>query len=419
MAWRVPLPASVACSEQPTCRIVQMVRRPPNDSLDGAVAAHILPYPSIGGTEYGTLRIMKAVESAGVRNIAMNLHLMKPLKRLFEDSGFPVIEWPAPEPSIRHGKAFWQASRALAREFRRLNVSLVHCSDYLAAHHTALAGYLAGVPVLCHIRNRHSEMSFRDRIFLLPVTRFAFVSRDTWNQFAFPVSAQKGSVLYDGIGVPSEAEVASGKALAPAIKAEFHLPESSRLIGMVARVAPQKDFDTLVRAAAIVIAAHPDVRFLIIGDNSMTQVARDHYQHVRQLLDSHGLADHFTFTGYRSDTLRLIGGVEIAVLSTHQEGLPLALIETMAFAVPTIATEVDGVPELIEDAKTGFLCPHQDAGNLAEKIILLLDDPVRAAAMGLAARQRILNTFTLENFADGIADIYRLMLTGRSGGSAV
>jgi glycosyltransferase involved in cell wall biosynthesis len=179
---------------------------------------------------------------------------------------------------------------------------------------------------------------------------------------------------------------------------------------MVARVAPQKDFDTLIRAAALVVAAHPEARFLIVGDKAMTDVARDHYSYVVQLLSAAGLTKHFIFTGYRSDTFRLLAGLDAAVLSTHQEGLPLALIETMAYAKATVATAVDGVPELIRDGWNGFLCRHEDAESLAEKLLLLLDDPQRAAAVGQAARETVLNTFTGRNFAESIAAVYRRML---------
>jgi glycosyltransferase involved in cell wall biosynthesis len=381
------------------------------DPLKGTVVAHILPFTGVGGTEHGTLRIMKAVEPFGIKNIAISLHRVPAIRAFFGDAGFPVIEWPAPEPSIRHGGGFWAASRTLAREFKRLGVSLVHCSDYLGAFHTSLAGRMAGVPVLCHIRNRYSDLSFRDRIFLYPVTKFAFVSKDTWDRFAHKVGPAKGTVLYDGLNAPDGATVAAGLHAAPGLKSEFGLPPSTRLIGMIARVAPQKDYDTLIRAAALVVAAHPEVRFLIIGDNSLTDAARDHYRYVSGLLSKAGLSDYFLFTGYRTDTFRLLASLDLAVLSTHHEGLPLALIETMAYAKATVATAVDGVPELISDGENGFLCPHEDPECLAEKLLLLLDNPQLAKQLGNAARETVLTTFTAEKFTQSVCTLYSQLLS--------
>ena len=97
--------------------------------------------------------------------------------------------------------AYLRASLAIAREFRRQRVDLVHCADLLAAHHAGLAGWLARVPVLCHIRNRFDAMSRRDCSFLWPVQRFVFVSRNTWRHFACRVAPSRGAVVYDGIDV--------------------------------------------------------------------------------------------------------------------------------------------------------------------------------------------------------------------------
>ena len=71
------------------------------------------------------------------------------------------MAWPAPEPSFRRGPQFYAESRSLANEFQRLGVNLVHCADYPAAYLVALAGRLAGVPVLCHVRNRHGALTRR------------------------------------------------------------------------------------------------------------------------------------------------------------------------------------------------------------------------------------------------------------------
>src|SRR5690606_9598600 len=98
-----------------------------------------------------------------------------------------------------------------------------------------------------------------DRSFLLPVGRFAFVSRDTWKHFGHRVSERRGVVLYDGIELPSAARALEDRAAA---RREFGIPEGAPVVGMVARVAPQKDFPTLIVAAARLVDRHPDLRFL-------------------------------------------------------------------------------------------------------------------------------------------------------------
>jgi len=370
------------------------------------LVAHILPFPSVGGTEQATLRIMKAVEPYGYSGVAMLLEDTDELRQFFGNAGRAVTGWPAPIPSLRHGKTFLTESRALAKEFTRLKVSLVHCSDFKAAWHTALAGRLAGIPVICHIRNRCHALIWRDRQFMRPVTHFAFVSRDTWRGFPIPVPPERGTVVYDGITPPPQRPAEEIERDRLAIRTELGVPHTGRVIGMLARVAPQKDYDTLVRAAARVVEADPNVRFVICGDCSANEASRDHYAYVQGLLRESGLSDYFIFTGYRSDVPRLLAAFDISVLSTHFEGLPLVLLESMSYGKPMVATAVDGIPEVIVDGVNGFLTPHQDAAALAARLIELIQSPALAERLGEAGRQTVLTNFTAEKFARSVADLY-------------
>jgi glycosyltransferase involved in cell wall biosynthesis len=371
--------------------------------------AHILPFPGIGGTEHATLRIAQAVAPHGYESIMVCLHDTESLRNLFAEGGFPITVWPATEPSIRHGKAFLDASRALAAEFKRLQVQLVHCSDALAGYYVAFAGYLAKLPVLCHIRNRHPEMSRRVRFYLRPVTHFAFVSKDTWRHFPLAVPERKGSVIYDGVTPVSEEALIAAKATAAGVRAEFGIAPEVKLIGMVARVSPQKDYETLITAASRVVAVHPEARFMIVGDYSSADLNRTYYAKLRELLEQSGMARYFIFTGYRSDVPRLLDAFDIAVLSTHQEGLPLVLLEGMARAKPTIATAVDGIPELI-DGTNGLLYPHGDAAKLSESLLDLLDHPETCDRLSMAGRKTVLSKFTTEKFTSSMVELYGRLL---------
>ena len=185
------------------------------------------------------------------------------MREFFEDCGIPCATYDPPVPSYRHGVAYLRSSVHLARELLRRQVDILHCSDLLAAHHVALAGRLAGLPVLCHIRNRFEDISRRDRSFLWPVHKFVFVSRNTWRHFAYTVSPDRGTVVYDGIDIPDGGDEAIDYA---SVRREFRIPEHAPVIGMMARVAPQKDFATLARAAVRILEAQPDARFLVAGD---------------------------------------------------------------------------------------------------------------------------------------------------------
>jgi glycosyltransferase involved in cell wall biosynthesis len=368
--------------------------------------AHVLPFAGVGGSELSTLDCMLAAKPYGYESTAICLRDYDPLHALFRSAGIPSLAVDAPVPSYRRALRFAARSRALADEFKRLRFDLIHCQDYEAAYPAAVAGGFAGLPVLCHVRNRHPVIPMRDRPFLLPVKHFVFVSKSTWTQFDFPVAARKASVIYSGVDVVPESRLAELRQSAGELKIEMGLLKESRLVGMLARVAPQKDYETLVRAAVKVVGRHPDVRFVIVGN---TKLVPDHYEHVLRLMDEAGVRNHFIFTGFLEDVSRLLGAFDIVVLSTHFEGLPQAVVEAMAYAKPIVATEVDGIPEVITHGQTGLLYPHADSDALASRLLDLLDDPSLGDRLGRSAWQAAATGLRREDAAAQMASIYDRM----------
>jgi glycosyltransferase involved in cell wall biosynthesis len=369
--------------------------------------AHVLPWAAVGGTEVATLRIAQAVESAGFRSVAFCPGGGEPVRELFRAAGFETAEYEAVPPSYLHPRAFLRNSLALAREFRQRRVRLVHCSDVLAGFYAALAGRLAGVPVLCHVRCTFEEVPLRERGFLAPVGKFAFVSREAWAKFGHRVPARRGRVVYDGVEVSAALRDEEARA---GVRREFGLDADAKVVGMVARVAPAKDFATLARAAARLLDTEPGARVMIGGDNSREAPNRAHYEEVRATLDAHGVTRSFIFTGFREDVARLTAAFDVFVLSTHGEGLPLVILEAMARGVPVAATEVGGIPEVIRHGETGLLHAHGDDASLAEHLRALLSDEGRAAELGEAGRRRVGREFSRERFAREMAGLYREML---------
>ena len=376
---------------------------------------HILPFPSVGGTEHATLRIAKAVDPNRFTSIAFCLPTAAPVHAFISDCGIPVTTYSPPEPSYRHGAAYLRSSLGLARELLRRQIDIVHCSDLQAAHQAALAGRLAGLPVLCHIRNRFETISRRDRSFLWPVHKFLFVSRDTWRHFAYQVSSERGTVVYDGIDVPASGDEAIDYI---SVRREFGIPEHAPVIGMMARIAPQKDFATLARAAVQILKAQPDARFLVAGDYA-SEKNRKHYCEVQADVRACGVAESFIFTGYRHDVPRLINALDVFVLSTHCEGLPLVILEAMARAKPVVATAVDGIPEIVHDAESGLLFPHEDHQTLAAHITGLLQDRAWGRRLGEAGRRLVRSTFSSTQFAESMNAVYDSMLWPRGHAFAV
>ncbi len=369
--------------------------------------AHILPFADVGGTEVATLRVAHAAREHGYESVAFMPPNAGRLRELFHDGGVESMTFEPVPPSYRSPSRFVVNTVLLAQEFRRVGIRLVHCADVPSAFYAGYAARLARVPLLCHVRNRYATMSRRDRSFLLPVQKFVFVSAHTWRHFALRVGPRRGLVLYDGVEV-TEAAPSFGDSAA--LRTELGIPEGVPIVGMVARVAFQKDYPTLVKAAAHVIAAYGDVRFVVIGDCSSKATYRDYHLQIVELAESIGMRSHLIFTDFRKDVARFLNLMDIFVLSTHWEGFPLVLLEAMAHGKPVVATAVDGIPELVTDQQTGRLFAHEDARGLAECLLDLLKSPAKARAMGLAGRDHVAREFSRATFTRNVGHLYSAML---------
>jgi glycosyltransferase involved in cell wall biosynthesis len=381
--------------------------------------AHIMPWEGVGGTEQAALRIARTIEDAGFDTTFFCVRSAQVVCDFFASAGYETVTWRDTYPRFNGYRYFLHESLQLAREFRRRGITLVHCADVPAGSFAALAGRLALVPVICHVRNRHVDIPEQDRRLLRAVSRFAFVSRGAWHAFAHPVPASRGIVVYDGIEVSPDERECDHEGDQHSVRREFHIPENATIVGMIARVDLQKDYETLARAAARVVAQTPNVRFLIVGGYSVERIQQRHFEQVKQWLAANGVSDYFIFTDFRSDVPRLLRAMDMVVLSTHYEGLPLVLLEAMACRKPVIATDVDGVPELVTDNQTGLLFPHQDDATLAAHIVSLIRDPSRAAHLGTSGQSFVQAHFNNEQFKRGIVDLYESVLGGNPVSAAI
>jgi glycosyltransferase involved in cell wall biosynthesis len=373
---------------------------------------HVLPWPSVGGVEHATLAIATTMESHGINSVAFCLEGSNLVSDLFVRKGFASDYYRPSEHSYRHPKNYLTASLQLARRFKKHRIDLVHCSDLLAAYYAGLAAKLAGLPVLCHIRCSYPEISKRDQSFLRLINSFVFVSHDAWRTFAYRVDDSRGRVIYEGIDPRALVQQAAN---VDSVRDEFNIPADAELIGMAARVAPAKDYETVAKAAARIVAQRKNVRFLIVGDHSRAREYREHFETVKDYLSANGVAEYFIFTDHRDDVQRLIAAFDIFVLSTRTEGLPLVILEAMAHGKPVVATNVGGVSEVVDAGVTGLLHEPKDDQQQAKDLLRLLDDRSLRTTMGEAGRQRVVSNFNKERFAGELGGLYYEMLGRRPG----
>jgi len=119
------------------------------------------------------------------------------------------------------------------------------------------------------------------------------------------------------------------------------------------------------------------------------------------------MTGHVMFTGFRDDVPQLLSGLDVSVLATNFEGFGLVIVEAMAQGTPVVATDVEGVTEIITDKVTGLLHRPADDADLAEKILSLLSNRTLGESLVEAGRRLVENRFTIRQFAASIASLYR------------
>jgi L-malate glycosyltransferase len=207
-------------------------------------------------------------------------------------------------------------------------------------------------------------------------------------------------VLPNGIQCPPLRTAAAKRATRRALG----VPGDGPLVGVVARMARPKGLEYFVEAAHAVLERVPDARFVMVGD---TRVDPEYRDQLKRLSDRLGLQDRLFFTGFRSDIPDIVSALAVSVLpSIGGEGLSNSLLESMAAAVPTVATSIGGNPEVVVDGVTGLLVPPKDSAALARAVCRILESPRLAASMGQAARRRVLECFSNERMIDRTQRLY-------------
>ena len=192
--------------------------------------------------------------------------------------------------------------------------------------------------------------------------------------------------------------------------AAFWLPAGAPVIGNVAALAAHKGQRHLVAAAAEVVRHQPDARILIVGEGELRPVLD------RQIRDL-GLERHVLLAGFREDALGLMKSFDLFVMSSVTEGLGSSVIEAMACGKPVVATRAGGLPEAVEDGRTGLLVAPRDERALAAAVLRLLDDGPLRDRLGQAGRASVERDFSVDQLVRRTAQVYEERLKRRTRGS--
>ena len=186
------------------------------------------------------------------------------------------------------------------------------------------------------------------------------------------------------------------------LRSELQLPADVKIVGNIAALADHKDHLTFINTAEILSVQHPDLYFVIAGDGELRAT-------LEAKVAEKGLEEKFSFLGFRPDVPAIIADFDVFLFTSKTEGLGTSILDAFAADIPTVATAAGGIPEIVENEKTGLLCPIGDARALAQATEKVLANPALAASLINGASKK-LAFFSLENLGLKTYEQYQLVL---------
>lgn len=292
----------------------------------------------------------------------------------------------------------------IRRLIQKHGIDLVHTNTGVMPS-PGLAARIAGVPHVWHIRDWFQEF----RAFWRYYERYIRWGSDTIVTVSEAIATQfrnreKVRVVHNGFSLEEfdlDQEEAGNK-----FRAEWNLG-SSIVIGCVGRIKlVRKGQEILLRALPDVIKASPDLKCLIVG--TVFEGNESHLDELKAIAAGLKIENHVIFTGELSDPKPAYAAMDVFVLPSAQpEPFGGVVMEAMAMGLPVIATAIGGSVDQVVDGITGYLIPPSQPGILAERLLQLAQDPLLRRKMADAARQRIAESFRIEDKVAELQAIYQ------------
>ncbi len=262
-----------------------------------------------------------------------------------------------------------------------------------------LAAWRAGVPVICsalHSTGLPDHVELPNRL-LAPLTD-AFIA--VAEPHARYLAAHEGCPVEKTRVIPNGVDIERFHPRWPneALQTKFNLDADAPLVGIVAALRPEKNHAMFLDVATAVRRKLPDVRFLVVGEGPQRTRLE---ARAREL----GIAEAVRFLGTRSDVPEVLSLLDVLLLTSHMEANPLCLLEAMASEKPVVATRVGSVSETVIEGRTGHLVAAGDVPAMAARVLELLADRERAAAMGRAGREHVIAHWSVEGMVQGYEDL--------------
>ncbi len=342
-----------------------------------------------GGTEGQILQQLRSLQETGRYRLFVACQSgAGVLRRQVESLGFTDV--PSYPLNCMYDVNMLRQIRRFALHLRRLGIHILHTHDLYTNVFGLAAGVLARVPV--RIVSRRELDVFTPRQRWIELNAFSVAHAVVANcEFLREklvqekVAASLTTTIYNSVH-PGEVKPLAISERTSRLTS-FGLPPHFRFVTMVANLHNvKKDYRTFMSAAQLVCANRTDIAFVMAGDGEQ--------QSMRQLVGELGITDRVFMLGRCARIAELLSITDVGVLSSISEGLSNSLLEYMAAGLPIVASDVGGTREAITDGETGLLVPPGNATAMAERILGLLRDKLKASQMGEAARHQATVNFS-------------------------
>lgn len=348
--------------------------------------AHVTQGLDMGGLEKLLVELARHTDRRAFQLHFFSLGSRGLLAEEVEGCGWPVTALDEPD-GFRPG-----LFPRLARLFHRYQIDVVHSHDERPHIYGAIAARLACVPRVIHTRHRGQNLAVsRRQALLLNVVsrltdRFVCVSLDSARLAAEQgIGLRKVCILRNGIDTE---------------RFTVQRTQVSGPVVTVARLSPEKDIETLIRAVALAGKTNGDLRLEIAG-------AGPCLTDLRRLTAELRLERQVQFLGQVRDVPALLARAGLFVLPSRTEGISLTLLEAMASGLPVVTTRVGGNPEVVAEGETGLLVPPGDPPALADALQRLWHDAAARQRLGQAGRLRVVQNFDIRHMVAEYEELYR------------
>jgi glycosyltransferase involved in cell wall biosynthesis len=272
---------------------------------------------------------------------------------------------------------------ALLKVIDRKKIDVLHLHGYGATTFGRLAGAIRRLPTIVHEHANLTDTPWFQKaadIALEPVTDIAIAVSQSTADFvigARRIPPAKVKVVYLGVPLEEFSRPRSAEEV-QAARVELGIAPGDFAAGTVTRLHESKGNSYLVDAAKLVLEERPHAKFFIVGEGPLREGLE---QQARAL----NLGDRFVFAGFARDVARVISAFDLSVFPSLWEGTPLTVFEALAMGKPIVATDADGLLDVLTHDRNAIIVPRRDARALADGIIRTIDEPATRSRIGAAA----------------------------------